>query len=262
MDHEDHNGDHAQPDLARGLGELPYDVRRERRETYEQEVKPVGPPGIITEIPGQPPGEIIEPPVIIPRPTDVEGQNVALIDTESAPFGLPAVNFLVQTTYDARPINGNDFRFENVVALEPGGDPPLTSASVTFTVPPGRIAVLRRIAWTTNILAETSPISSTENGPNAIETTQIVFVRLTVAGSIQRTYEKIFRQQSDEDVYVIAAENEEIILTVEINPDFNGTTPNQYSPNFTFYMYGNLLDTRGREKQYEPANEYQGDVLK
>lgn len=261
MDHPDHPD--GQPSLERGLGELPFDVRRERDETYEQEVKPMGTPGILTEMPGEPAREIIEPPIMLPSPADVRGQNVALIDTEAAPFGLPAVNFLVQSTYDARPINGNDWRFEDVVALDPAGDPPVTSASVTFTVPPGRIAVLRRISWVTNQLALFAPISATDNGdPDAMAFTSIVFVRLTVSGSIQRTYEKIFRQQSDEDVYVIAAENEKIILTVEENPDFSGTTPNQYGPNFTFYMYGNLLDTRGREKQYEPANEYQGDVLK
>ena len=257
IEHPDHSDINA-------LGELPYDVRRERGETYEGEVKPLGPPGVIEQIPGSP-APPIEPPPLMPKPHDISGQNAALVDTNLAPFGLPAVNFLVQTTYDARPINGNDFRHEDVVALEPAGDPPLTTAFVTFQVPPGRIAVLRRIQWTTNQLAEFSPISSTENNsvnPIAMAFTSPVFIVLTVGGSIQRTYERIFRQESTEDVYAIAAENEFITLTVTINDDFSGTLPNQYSPNFIFNIYGNLLDTRGREKQYEPANEYQGDVLK
>lgn len=259
IEHEDHQ----QGNQPGGLGELPYQVRRERGETYENEVQPLGPPGVVTEMPGTPAQIPQPPPPMMPQPTDVRGQNVALVDTNLAPFGLPAVNFLVQTTYDARPINGNDFRFENVLAIGPGEDPPVDSASVTFTVPPGRIAVLRRVVWIAHTIAPFSPISTTENGPEAINTTSIVFARLQVAGTIQRTYERMFRQEGDETVYVIAAENEQIIFSIFSNPDYSGTTPNQYDgANWSVYFYGNLLDTRGREKQYEPANEYQGDVLK
>lgn len=257
IEHEDHAGGHGQ------LGELPVDVRRERRETYEDEVSPMGPPGVIEEIPGSPAQIPEPPPPLLPVPRDVMGQNVALVDTNKAPFGLPAVNFLVQTTFDARPINGNDFRFENVLAIGPGEDPPVTSASVTFTVPPGRIAILRRVVWTPHTIAPFNPISTTDNGPDAIQSTSIVFARLAVAGSIQRTYERMYRQEGDETVYVIARENETMIFTIFDNPDYSGTTPSQYDgANWTVYFYGNLLDTRGREKQYEPANEYVGDVLK
>ena len=257
IEHEDHSDAHSV-----GLGELPYEVRQTRGETYEEEVKPQGPPGVVRHVPGSRVRPQIPVPPLMPTPSDVRGQNVALKDTEIAPFGLPATNFLVQTTFDARPINGNDWRHENVILLTPQADPPVNTGTVPFTVPPGRIAIIRDFEWQTDDPIAIDPISNPATQNNMIELTQPYSVALRVAGSIQRTYERIFRQEGTETVYAIAQENELIEVIVTINPDYGGTLPNAYSPMITIKMHGNLLDTRGREKQYEPANEYQGDVLK
>ena len=80
IEHPDHADDHA----PGGLGELPPRVRRERDETYEQEVKPQGPPDIVDFIPGTPAREIVEPPILLPKPTDVRGSTISRSVNSSA----------------------------------------------------------------------------------------------------------------------------------------------------------------------------------
>jgi len=256
IEHEDHQ------DINSELGELPYGTSEERRELYSDEVPAeLGPPGIISDMPGSPRPQPPQLP-LMPRPRDVRGANAALIDAATAPIGTPTTDFLIQTTFDARPINGNDWTFFNVLALDPNGDvgAPVSSQTLRFTVPDGRVAIIRRFNWeSTQILAIPGNPEPSEIG--MIELFVPVFVSLAVSGFVQRTYERIFQQEGTRDTYAIGFEKETIDVTITINTDFSGSLVG-YQPAFFVEMYGNLLDTRGREKQYEPANEYRGGILK
>lgn len=254
IEHEDHQ------DINSELGELPYGVSEERRELYtDEEPVELGPPGIISDMPGSPRPMPPQMP-LMPRPRDVTGANVALIDAARAPIGTPTTDFLIQTTFDARPINGNDWQFFEVLALDPNGDvgPVVNTLTLRFTVPDGRVGIIRHLKWeSTQILA----IPQNPEPGDPTEDFSPVFVSLAVSGFVQRTYERIFQQESEREVYAIAFEKETIDVTITINAAFNGSLVG-YQPGFFVEMYGNLLDTRGREKQYEPANEYRGGILK
>ena len=252
IEHEDHQG-------VNELGELPCEVREERGELYGDEPIDQGPPGIIQEIPGSPRPQPPEMP-LMPRPRDVVGGQAALETARLAPVGTPTTDFLIQTTFDARPINGNDWQFFDVLALDPNGDfgSPILTATLSFTVPDGRVGIIRSFEWeSTQVLALPG---NPEPGDTA-EDFSPVFVSLAVSGFVQRTYERIFQQEGERETYAIAFEKETIDVTITINPNYLGSTAG-YQPGFFVEMYGNLLDTRGREKQNEPANEYRGGILK
>lgn len=254
IEHEDHQD-------INGLGELPFQVREDRGETYGHEPIEQGPPGIIQEMPGAPRPQ---PPAmpLMPRPRDVAGSNYALETARTAKIGTPTTDFLIQTTFDARPINGNDWQFFNVLALDINGDvgTPVLSQRLSFTVPDGRVAIIRHFKWETNqILGIPGNIEPGDKG--LIDEFVPVFVSLSVSGFVQRTYERIAQQEGERDAYAIGFEKETIDVTVTFSSNFSGSTVG-YQPAFFVTMYGNLLDTRGREKQYEPANEYRGGILK
>lgn len=255
IEHPDHQDVNA-------LGELPQEVREERGELYTGEVYPQGPPGILEEIPGSARPMPLEPP-LMPTPTDVRGQNIGLEQAQRTPMGLPAVDYLIQTTFDARPINGNDWTFLNVMALDVNGDigTPVLSQTLSFTVPDGRVGIIRNFSWTTTqLLAAAASPEPADLG--MIELFEPVFVTLAVNGFVQRTYERIFSQEGERDCYAIAFEKETIDISVTFNSDFSGSTLG-WQPGYFIQMNGNLLDTRGREKQYEPANQYgAGGILK
>lgn len=254
IEHPDHQ------DVNIGLGELPIQFREDRRELYEREPEPGGPPGIVLQIPGV---SRVAPPVppLMPSPRDVTGQNIALLDAARAPVGLPQSDFVVQTTFDARPINGNDFQFNRMAILDPNGDvgSPITVATVRFTIPDGRVGIIRSMRWTSNqVLA----LPGAPEPGDTLADFSPVSVALGVSGFIQTTYEAIFEQQGAREVYAIAFEKETFDFTVKFNALFGGSTVG-YQPTFFVTFEGNLIDTRGREKQYEPANTYgPGGLLK
>ncbi len=252
IEHEDHQDVNA-------LGELPFEVSEERRELYGEPPMEMGPAGIISDMPGSPRPTPPELP-LMPSPRDVSGQNRALMDARLAPAGTPTTDFLIQTVFDARPINGNDWTFLELAVIDPNGDvgAPVQAATVKFKVPDGRVAIIRHFKWTsTQVLA----IPSLPAPGDPISDFVPVSVSLAVSGFVQRTYERIFEQEGERDAYAIGFEKETIDITVTFNPTFTGSVVG-YQPSFFVEMYGNLLDTRGREKQYEPANEYQGGILK
>lgn len=248
------------------LGELPQELRRERGELYDKEPRPQGPPGIINEIPGTRAPEIPPPPAL-PSARDVGRGQRALDSAENAMIGLPPVAFLVQSTFDARPINGNDWQRFGFFTLDIGGDPPGNSNPVDliFTVPRGRVGIIRRFEWEPDTYLALSgpgqPATQEEMDDGTRNFASPFFVRLIVAGSIQTSYESIYQQAGQRECYAIAAERDQIILRFQFNSNFIGSVTS-YFPNITAKMYGNLLDTQGREKQYEPANQYRGGSLR
>jgi len=251
--------EHPDHQAVNSLGELPQQMREERRETYGQPPAPMGPPGIISDMPGTPRQAPPTPP-IMPRARDIRGQNQSLVDAENAPFGLPSTDYLVQTVFDARPINANDFQFYEVAAIDPNGDVGgvILTATLRFTVPAGRVGVVRSIEWASN---DVLPLPADPAPGSNIADFSPIFVALGINGFIQHTYERIFQQEGRREVYAIAFASETIDVTFTVNPSFVGSIVG-WQPAYFLQMHGNLLDTRGREKQYEPANEYRSGLLK
>lgn len=239
------------------LGELPVHRSRERREVYTQ--TPDAP------LYGQPGAE-----VTVPRPIDVALQNRALREAQRAPASAPQRDFVVQSTFDARPINGQDFQMQGFFGLDIGGDPPSTATPVdlTFTVPSGAIAILRNFAWDADsylaVMNPGQPLDQME-ADEMLAGSSPYRVTLLVAGSIVRTYGPIYQQVGQRDCYAVAGETEKIILRFQQNVAAFSNAGNDatgYNPTISAAMYGNLLKSRGRATPYEPANEYLGDVLK
>ena len=218
------------------LGELPVSKRQERGELYTGDRdRPVpGPGGVFTL-----PQSVIRSKAYPPR--DVIAQNRAFAAATAAPELQEENPFLITTTFDALPINAQQFQFSDEVspALEPGGDPAVLQGTVTFTVPTGVNGILRGIRW------QADPVVN-EFGFD---------VTLLVRGTVHRTYEGMLLGQTMTDfypVYALAGPEQTFIL------QFNTIAlagPAGYSPVIRAFMTGQLILDTGKELQYEPANE-------
>ena len=217
----------------RGLAELPAPLRRERGDDYARPV--VGAPGVMQ-----------------PRPHDVERAYGALESAAGAPLGSTPSRHLVQSMFDALPINANNWQARRSVLLTPNGDPAVNTATAEFVVPEARVAILRRMQWyqsdylfisrglTTLYYGEASP----------------TFVELSVQGSVQRTYSSadMQAQQGDVPLYVIANERE-VIQVRATSDDLGDGIPSDWEVRVFWILTGNLLVNTGKETQYEPSNE-------
>lgn len=242
---------------AEQLGELPIGVARERRETYDdrRDAPLYGEPGAQVDM---------------PAPRDVQQQNRAFERATDAPAAEVYVDYVVQSTFDARPINGVDFQHQAFFGLDIGGDPPgnPNPVDVTFQVPAGRIGIIREFRWFADtILATTFPgqPSFPEDFDDFLRQSSPFRLGLLINGQVVRTYDQIFQQSGRRTCYAIAGESQSITLRFQANTDFVGTGPNplaSYFPSISVVMRGNLLQSRGREQIFEPANRYIGDRLK
>lgn len=232
---------------AMQLGELPAGAARERREVYtdRRDAPLYGQPGARVDVP-----HII----------DVRRANEAAAAAQRAPAARFHADYVVQTTFDARPINGADWRAEDLLVLAPGnGTAPVNHDFLTFIVPSGRVAILRRVSW--EVVADVLvPQTVSYNTPRPrLAESQPMWVSVSVGGSVLFTYDQMFGQAGDEDLYAIAGEREQIVVGVHKNLD---VAPDAWSPNILVRMYGNLLDVNGRQKNFAPANRYDGSILK
>ena len=219
------------------LGELPVSKRRERGEIYTGDRdRPVpGPGGTFTL-----PLSVIKSKSYPPR--DVIAQNRAFAAATAAPE-LPEENpFDITTTFDALPINAQQFQFSDLVFpdLDPGFDPPVLRGTVTFTVPTGVNGILRGIRWQADQVIN-------EFGFD---------VTLLVRGSVHRTYEAMLLGQSMADFFpVYALAGPEQTFTLQFDSIANAG-PAGYGPlQIRAFMTGQLILDTGKELQYEPANE-------
>lgn len=216
-----------------GLGELPVSKRRERDELYvvDRDRARPGPGGTFRLPPG----------VMLPSARDVFNQNVAFAAAQAAPALEGDNPYLVTTTFDALPINAQQFQFSAEVApqLEPSGDPEVLQGTVTFTVPTGVNGILRGIRWAADTIINEEAFN----------------VTLIVRGIVHRTYEAMRLGQALTDffpVYALAGPEQTFILQFDIG---SGAGPVGYSPSIRAFMTGQLILDTGRELQYEPANE-------
>lgn len=236
------------------LGELPVSRSRERRETYSDERD--------APLYGQPGAQ-----VDIPAPRDVEQQNRAYERASDAPASPVYVDYVVQSTFDGRPINGVDFQHQAFFGLDIGGDPPgnPNPVDVTFQVPAGRIGIIREFRWRADtILATTFPGQPEfpEDFDQFLAGSSPYRLGLLINGQVVRTYDRIFEQAGHRTCYAIAGESQTITLRFQANTDFVGSLAG-YFPSISVVMRGNLLQSRGREQIFEPANRYvAGDRLK
>ena len=216
-----------------GLGELPVSKRAERGELYVVDREPDRPgPGGTFQLP---------PSVILPSPRDVINQNVAYSAARAAPSLEGENPFIVTSTFDALPINAQQFQFTGLVApaLEPGGDPVVLRGVVTFTVPTGVNGILRGFRWQADTIINEEAFT----------------VTLLARGTVHRTYEAMQLGQALADffpVYALAGPRQTFTLQFDIEA---GTGPVGYSPQIRAWMTGQLLLDTGKELQYEPANE-------
>lgn len=219
---------------ASSLGELPVSKRTERGELYTVDRdRPIPGPGGTFQLPSS---------FIRPAPRDVINQNRALVGAEAAPQIAEENPFLVTTTWDALPINAQQFVHTDLVnpQLEPfGNGAAILQGTVTFTVPTGVNGVLRGIRW------EAGQIINEE----------AFTVTLLVRGSVHRTYEGLRIGQALAEffpVYALAGPEQSFTLQFDIEAN---TGPVGYSPPIRAWLIGQLLLDTGKELQYEPANE-------
>ena len=217
-----------------GLHELPVTKRRERGELYTGDRdRPLPGPGGTFQLP---------PSVIHSVPRDVILQNVAFAGAQAAPELEEENPFDVTTTFDALPINAQQFYFSALVdpQLEPfGNGAAILQGTVTFTVPIGVNGILRGIRWQASQIINEEAFN----------------VTLIVQGSVHRTFEAMELGQAFTEyfpVYALARPGQTFTLQFDIALN---TGPVGYSPPIRAWMIGQLILDTGRELQYEPANE-------
>ena len=216
------------------MGELPAPLRRERGEGYGRPA--VGAPGVMQ-----------------PRAHDVESSQGALDSAAGAPLGSTPSRHLVQSMFDALPINANQWQFRGSVLLEPNGDPSTDTRVVEFTVPEARVAILRRLEWTQSDFLFVDRNFSQFYYYDIPSPTS---VEISIQGSVARTYSSLEMQAQQGDVPVYAIANEREIIQVRATSLALGTgIPSDWEVRVFFILTGNLLLNTGKETQYEPSNE-------
>lgn len=220
------------------LGELPISKRAERGEIYRGDRD--------RPIPGRGGTFVLPPAVVRPVvPRDVFNQNRAAAAAAAAPTLEEENPFIVTTTFDALPINAQQFYFSAISSpqLEPfGNGAAVLQGTATFTVPTGVNAILRGIRWQASQIINEEAFN----------------VTLLVRGTVHRTFEAMELGQAFTDFFpVYALAGPEQTFTLQFDIELN-TGPVGYSPPIRAWMIGQLILDTGKELQYEPANEKPG----
>ncbi len=244
--------DHEEGGGRRSLGELPED-RGLRRPGAGWATGAGGGRGGVAPIPR---GHRAGGPVSVPTPADVisafQRAGEALeAPEEPSPYPL---SYVVQTTFDARPINANDWQFVGTPQqLALGADPPINTALFEFTVPEARTAVIRGFEWR---LDDPLVITSALDREGGGQTFSPIAVRLQVQGNGQVTYGDIEEQEGRREAYAIANANEIIRVRIDGIVTISNLPVSTWGPLVWVLMHGNLLSQKGRETQFEPANSW------
>lgn len=162
-----------------------------------------------------------------------------------APLGSPPLDYLVRSVYDSRPVNGQDFNICSSVTAA-GTE---TSLTVSMTVPPGYIAVVRRVH------------TELEPGPP-------ITLRRQVQASLQRNsvtipfQEGIFvgtAQDTLLESFVLADENDTVSVTLSYFTSAEVVNTFPAGTVFEAQFYGNFLAKTGRPYNFEIANPSMGE---
>jgi len=232
------------------LGDLPRSIGHERGE-----VDPLSPYG------RAPPGSGIAKAADLARSTDI----TRTMRTTEIPKGAPALAYGVQSTYDARPIQGTDFQSSACKTLtwiaDVVHDASFVPITFSFVVPENTIAVLRSFRYTvspgfTNIVVE--------GGPCWLQSD------LFINDIAVRQYNKMLLPTFMEEkfpTFVIVDERLTLKLVLSL-------APTQIPPTVTlmelaligleslvmFEFYGNIILKSGIPKEFEIANPLGGQV--
>lgn len=161
----------------------------------------------------------------------------------------------VMTTYDARPFNAVDFVTQTGTHPDDTGqtdEGPFVTSSTFYTVPPGRVAILRN--WHALIVPENgenydggNPVFRTSGASNFL-----VSISLLVDGVFQlgmsgiRTWAAAFGDVFS-DCYVVAAEGQ----TIECR--LSSVTGQSAWAQGLVSLYGQLLLAQGMQPEFEPG---------
>ena len=234
-------------DRENELGELPLGIQIERNEFSQNDADAVP----VTAVPVTPMGT--------PRPggipSDIKALDTALGDG-SGVLGSPVIPASVTSTYDARPVNGQDWKATTVGLLAGDGDgaPAEQTLTISQQVPAGFTGVLRGFQFTPKMIPEI-PLESLTN-----EFFDLTRVTILVNGIVQQDYNQLkFGAIMDrpQEVFIVAGELQIISMEVVFSASFirsQSILPVETTP-VLLQLYGNNLLTRGLPTPFEIATQ-------
>lgn len=161
---------------------------------------------------------------------------------QHTPIGPTPLQYDVRSTYDARPINGYDF---NIAVTTNEGSPFGAITRLTFSVPNGLVAVVRRV-----ITFMESPIP--------VGARRDVLLTLQVNGGTVPNNQQIpvgVEQDDLVNTFFIADENNSVTALFVIAASIVALSP---QPSLTAHFYGNFLLKSNVPPQFEIANPIRG----
>lgn len=231
------------------LGDLSRGIAHERGETFQDQARGGGP--MQGRGPGQP-WQIADQ----ARPASV----IETLSRDPVSKIAPALAYQVQSTYDARPVQGYDFQHSSCGGLEWGtagvAGAGFAPVDFTFRVPENTIAVLRSFRYQ----ATMTPINGVVEGGCWLMSDIIV------NGLPVREYERmihpVFMKQFF-PTFVIADSNVDVTLRVRMatEPDgslvefFTDMDLNDLVSPVLGELYGNIILKTGIPKEFEIANK-------
>lgn len=272
IEHPDHKSGKRRPGQPRtGLGELPQQRRRTRRETYDREPAETGvPPGTARGFDGRP----VPPPQppAMPLPTDVERSQAALRDAQDTPQGRVPIGYGVQVTWNARPINATDFRWYEAIRFKTAnGGPAINTGVVRYQVPRGYVGILRYVTGMPSDLfaSDHGPLISDPAFPFSGDTNpfgEASFLPVIKAGgntiggfaesmpNATGTFANLgiaYAEPLETEIWALADEEEFFEVQVSINTVKHSTGLDTF---YNVALWGTLLQRTSRELQFEPSN--------
>lgn len=234
------------------LGDLPRGVAHERGETWPQETRGRLPPNQAPGRGGGLPGQVADQ----ARGADIK---YTLQNEKISPIA-PALAYQVQSTYDARPVQGRDFQAsgcDTLVFEDAGGGASATFATVAFTylVPDNTVAVLRQFRYE----VQNAPINMVQEGECWLQSD--LFVNDLPVRDYSQMFHAVF-MQNPFDCFIIADQRTRIKIalshpkptadTVLASAVIGVTSP------VLFEFYGNIILKSGIPIEFEIANKIAG----
>lgn len=202
----------------RGLGDLPDPLKHERGEIPIQE------PFNSTSI-----------------PPNIAYQARALEAAQKTKVGSPFKYNFVPMAYDARPVQGQDFRLDSGTTIAPETGDPFRKPIFDKEIPPGEIWILRQFMW--------------DFAPALAAQIYWPYITVAVNGVAQKGQSNMFIAPGDivYDTWAIAGAGDRLQIIAD-------TTEAQTDPGVpeVYYLvaecYGQILIDTGMPKEFIPSN--------